>query len=99
MLTLLAISIIALAVEGLQFPNPSSVLNPNSLTVSSSVTITGNQTLYYGVQFLTNYSIRPTCSSTTRGWVWFSQGGVGVKDTIDVCEKSALDLYTWIGIG
>lgn len=81
--------------------------NQSNLTATKITTtnITGNPvlwdnaTLREGLQFQTNYSTRPACDSTTRGKVWFSFGGVGVKDTIDVCEKSALDIYAWIGIG
>lgn len=70
----------------------------NSNTTGNA-SFVGPQFLLNGVQFQTNYSTRPDCDPYHRGWVWFTYGGLGVKDTIDVCEKSALDTYTWVGIG
>ena len=38
---------------------------------------------------------RPTCSSTTRGVLWFRQNATGVADTLQVCAKDSLDAYSW----
>ncbi|MGC9046813.1 MAG: hypothetical protein ACP5IC_01710 [Minisyncoccia bacterium] len=38
---------------------------------------------------------KPTCDSFHRGTLWFTQGGAGVKDTLEVCAKDATDTYGW----
>jgi len=38
---------------------------------------------------------KPTCDSTQRGTLWFTQGGAGVKDTLEVCAKDASGTYAW----
>lgn len=38
---------------------------------------------------------KPTCDSTTRGTFWLDFGATGIKDTVEVCGKSAADSYAW----
>ena len=38
---------------------------------------------------------QPTCSSTTRGMLWFKHGGTGVADTLEVCARDASAAYAW----
>jgi hypothetical protein len=38
---------------------------------------------------------RPACDATTRGTLWFAQGGSGVQDSVTVCAKDASDSYAW----
>lgn len=38
---------------------------------------------------------RPTCASGIRGTYWYTQGGTGVKDAVEVCAKDAADAYAW----
>ena len=38
---------------------------------------------------------KPTCDVTARGTFWFTQGGAGVKDDVEVCAKDATDTYAW----
>lgn len=38
---------------------------------------------------------RPTCDATARGTFWYSQGGSGAKDTLEVCAKDGSDVYSW----
>jgi hypothetical protein len=38
---------------------------------------------------------RPTCSSSTRGTIWFSMAGPGMADSLAVCVKTAAEQYTW----
>ncbi|MEK7510304.1 MAG: dockerin type I repeat-containing protein [Patescibacteria group bacterium] len=38
---------------------------------------------------------KPLCTSAIRGTVWFTQGGAGVKDTLEVCAKNAGGVYAW----
>lgn len=37
----------------------------------------------------------PTCDSTTRGLIWYTAGGAGVADKMQVCAKAAADTYAW----
>lgn len=37
----------------------------------------------------------PTCNSTTRGTLWNTPGGGGVKDNVVVCAKDNTDAYSW----
>ena len=39
--------------------------------------------------------VKPTCSASERGKIWISEGGAGVKDTVEVCAKDAADAYAW----
>lgn len=38
---------------------------------------------------------KPTCDVNARGTMWFTQGATGVKDTLEVCAKDALENYAW----
>lgn len=38
---------------------------------------------------------KPTCASGIRGTYWYTQGGTGVKDNVEVCAKDAADAYAW----
>jgi len=42
---------------------------------------------------------QPTCNSTNRGWVWIVQGGAGVADSYQVCEKNSSNAYVWTTLG
>jgi hypothetical protein len=44
---------------------------------------------------LNTTSAKPTCSATTRGTFWFTQGATGVKDSVQVCAKDAANAYAW----
>ena len=50
---------------------------------------------------LNTATAKPDCSngnpdvSTVRGTFWFTQGGAGVKDSVEVCAKDASDNYAW----
>jgi hypothetical protein len=41
---------------------------------------------------------KPTCDSAVRGWLWYTEGGTGVADAVEVCRKSAADTYAWAAI-
>ncbi len=43
-------------------------------------------------------SARPACDATRRGLIWHEFAAVGVKDTLAVCAKDALNSYAWRGI-
>lgn len=38
---------------------------------------------------------KPSCDSTKRGWLWFTEGGAGVADKTETCCKTASDTYVW----
>ncbi len=38
---------------------------------------------------------RPTCDEAGRGTFWFSQGGTGVRDRVEVCAKDDAEVYAW----
>lgn len=38
---------------------------------------------------------RPTCDSSTRGYMWIDEGGAGVADSVAVCAKDSGDAYAW----
>jgi hypothetical protein len=44
---------------------------------------------------LNTTSAKPTCSATTRGTLWFTQGATNVKDSLEVCAKNASNVYAW----
>jgi hypothetical protein len=44
---------------------------------------------------LNTASAKPTCDSSKRGTLWFTQGAGGVKDALEVCAKDAGDAYAW----
>ena len=47
-----------------------------------------------GMQLNTNAS-KPSCEVTVRGTFWFTQGGVGIQDTAEVCAKDSANAYAW----
>jgi hypothetical protein len=38
---------------------------------------------------------KPTCNSANRGTFWYTAGGAGVKDDVQVCAKDAGDVYAY----
>ena len=38
---------------------------------------------------------KPACDATARGTFWVTQGGAGVKDSVEVCAKDAMDTFGW----
>jgi hypothetical protein len=41
---------------------------------------------------------KPDCignSANVRGTIWFTQGGAGVADTLEICAKDAADNFDW----
>jgi hypothetical protein len=48
-----------------------------------------------GLQLKTNGS-QPTCSASTRGMFWNIEGGAGVADVLQICQKNSSDNYVWV---
>lgn len=44
---------------------------------------------------LNTATAKPSCDATVRGTFWVTQGGAGVKDSVEVCAKDAADNYAW----
>ncbi len=38
---------------------------------------------------------KPAASAAVRGIIWYVAGAAGVKDTLEVCIKTATDAYEW----
>lgn len=50
-----------------------------------------------GIRMNTGTS-KPTCSSTIRGTMWFTQAGAGSSDVIEVCSRNASSTYLWVAL-
>lgn len=48
-----------------------------------------------GVQLKTSGS-QPTCDLQHRGTFWNIEGGTGVADILQICQKDATDTYVWV---
>jgi hypothetical protein len=41
---------------------------------------------------------KPACDGNTRGTMWFSWGGTNVADALEICSKTASNVYSWVQI-
>jgi hypothetical protein len=48
-----------------------------------------------GLQLKTS-GAQPTCAVATRGMFWNIEGGAGVADVLQVCQKDAANVYGWV---
>lgn len=48
-----------------------------------------------GILLNPNGVSKPICDSDHHGLFWVTQGGIGVKDSVEVCAKDASDIYAW----
>jgi hypothetical protein len=65
---------------------------------SGRFNVNGNGTaVLTGLQLDRNGVSKPTCVATPadRGKFWYTAGGAGVKDNVEVCAKDAADVYAW----
>jgi hypothetical protein len=44
---------------------------------------------------LNTATTKPACDTNARGTFWFTAGGPGVKDSLEVCAKNASEYYAW----
>ena len=51
-----------------------------------------------GLKLNINSVAKPTCDDTARGVVWFSPGGAGVADALEVCKKDAAGSFAWAAL-
>lgn len=76
---------LALLSEG---PSLSAGANVTLTQTGNSVTIAARlATLPSGPQ--------PACAAATGGTMWYTPGGTGIKDNVQVCAKDAADAYAW----
>jgi hypothetical protein len=59
-----------------------------------NATVGGTVAASAGLQILTT-ATQPPCNASTRGTLWFVQGGSGVADSLQLCYKNAANLYSW----
>jgi hypothetical protein len=60
------------------------------------LTLDGSQNaIFSGGITLNPTTSKPTCSASVRGTQWLTQGGAGVKDTLELCAKDASNAYAW----
>lgn len=48
------------------------------------------------IQFNPAATAQPACVVGLRGVIWYTPGGAGVADEIEICAKSAADAYAWL---
>lgn len=71
---------------------------PNTTTAlveRARITNDGQSKFHYGVTLDTS-TTQPTCDVAHRGNQWIIQGGLGVADIFQICQKTALDTYIWV---
>jgi hypothetical protein len=73
----------------------------DTLTIDGNVGIgtteisSGQKLEVNGGVALNTTAAKPSCSATTRGTFWVTQGDTGVKDSVEVCAKDTGDAYAW----
>jgi hypothetical protein len=74
----------------------STLTAPSGCTRSAFWDANGNQTNLGSLQLGT--TVAGTCAAAIRGQFQYTAGATGVKDTVEVCTKSAADAYAWVAI-
>jgi len=90
-----------LITAGTRFQVGASYFESGTANIAGDLTVTGNSSLANIVStggIRLNTGVQPSCNSSTRGTLWFTQGGAGVKDVLEVCAKDATDNYAWRNI-
>lgn len=62
---------------------------------NAQVSLAGPVNTDQGVRLSTS-GAQPTCDAAHRGLTWNVEGGAGVADLFQVCQKTVLDTYVWI---
>jgi len=74
----------------------SSVSVGNNEIMSHTVKMENSLQLNNGFK-INSSGTKPTCDATTRGTLWFNYNSLGIADTLQVCVKTVLDAYAWVG--
>lgn len=75
--------------------NVMSVTTGNTVGIGTTSVSSGQKLEINGGLTLSTATAKPTCSSTTRGTFWVTQGAAGVKDSVEVCAKDAANAYAY----
>lgn len=65
------------------------------VTSGVALDVVGRAAFTEGAQ-LTTSGTQPTCAVAYRGLLWNIEGGAGVADILQICQKNAADAYVWI---
>jgi hypothetical protein len=74
----------------LPYNNSISNVDLNNYNISNIQYITADS-----IKLSSPANLKPTCSSSYRGALWFNRNALGVADTLEVCTKNELDTYAW----
>lgn len=75
--------------------NRNSYLNNYAGNVGIGTSAPNEKLEVKGGVRLNTTSAKPSCNSSKRGVLWFTQGSTGVKDSLEVCAKDASGSYNW----
>lgn len=67
-------------------------------TSTEIVSVTGGVATTEGVTLNTS-GVQPSCAVGIRNKLWVIQGGAGVADVYQICEKNAANSYVWVTVG
>ena len=81
--------------EAFTFSRASLVVDATTGEVGIGTLSPSQELEVNGGMRLNTTTSEPTCDATVRGTFWFTQGGTGVKDAVEVCAKDAADAYAW----
>jgi hypothetical protein len=85
----------------LQTAGPADVYPAERLRITGSgnvgigTAIPGQKLEVNGGIRLNTAVVKPVCSITVRGTLWFVNAAVGVADSLEVCVKDASENYVW----
>jgi len=65
------------------------------LDIDGNMYINGSIKSTGGLQLSTS-ATQPTCDASNRGLTWNIEGGTGVADIFQVCQKDSSDIYSWV---
>jgi hypothetical protein len=92
---LLLLALLAVSTAVLADPTQYTDISGNAANVTGIVAIanggSGRSTLPHSA-----VGSQPTCAVGIRGQIWNVDGGAGVADIFQVCEKDSSDAYVWV---
>ena len=81
-----------LGLGGMRFV--TAIDGSGNTTKALTLSTAGNAVITGGVKLATT-DTKPICDSSTRGYLWFTQGTSTVKDSFETCAKDATNTYAW----